>query len=131
MAYEIKTTSGATIFTLGMGVVRSERSTKDAQLFQMPMPTQDSSYSVILNLFGTNRTIVIEGTFTGSSANIATFIGQLDGLVNGSLQTKKYYSDTSNTSYYVVIQSVEWKRGEGEVTKIDYSIQMIESILVS
>jgi hypothetical protein len=126
MAYTIKTKTDGTIFTNGLGAVRGESVSKDAQLFQMPMPTQDSPYAIILALFGTLRTINLSGTFTSTDGAISTFISELDGLTSGLQSTRKYHSDTSGQDYFVFISKTDWKRAEGEVNKIDWSIDMIE-----
>jgi hypothetical protein len=109
-----------------LGTVTSEDSTKDAQLFQMPMPMADSTSAIMLDLFGVARTINIKGIFTGTTSEIETFIGQLDALVNGTQSNKTYHSDKSNANYIVLIQSARWTSEEGAPTKVDYDISMIE-----
>lgn len=117
-------------YTLGahaLGTVRSETSDKDAQLFQMPLPASPSIDLIALDLFGAMRTITIEGVWTTTDGTISTFISWLDGLISGTQTTISYNSDTSGTSYYVLVQTVEWNRGEGEVNLINYKISMIEA----
>jgi len=127
MTYTITTNAGGTIFTAGLGTVRSESITKDSDLFAMNMPLSDSDATFILPaLFGVSRNIKIEGTFTTSDGTITTFLDQLYGLIDGSTSSKKYHSDTTGHDYYVAIASVEGKRGEAEVSKIDWSISMTE-----
>jgi hypothetical protein len=109
-----------------LGTVTSEDSTKDAQLFQMPIPRSDSNAAIMLDLFGVNRTISIRGVFTGTTGEIATFIGQLDALANGVQTNKTYHSDKSNVSYTVLVQTVRWNAEEGAVTKVNYEINLIE-----
>jgi len=135
-----------------LGTVRSENITKDAQLFQMPMPESDSIDTIVLDLFGVARTIKIEGiyvpttnnefgisggtwaTYTNDQkirANIEMFIYQLDALVNGVQVSRTYHSDKSGGvyktgNYKVIIMNENWKHSEGEVNKLDYSIDMQE-----
>ena len=107
--------------------IRNERSNKDAQLFQMPLPRTDSNQTLVLDLFGTIRTITIDGTFTTADGTISTFISQLDALISGSQTTKVFHSDKSGVNYNVIVTSVDWRSGEGEVNKVDYSISMIQT----
>lgn len=110
-----------------LGTVTSERSNKDAQLFQMPIPRTDSNKLIALDIFGVQRTINIDGVYTTTDGTIATFISQLDDLVNGIQTSKTYASDTSGTSYTVFVQTAEWKREPAEVVMISYSISMLEA----
>jgi hypothetical protein len=105
--------------------------TKDAQLFQMPIPRSPSNQLIALDLFGAQRTISIDGVWTSSDGTISTFISWLDGLVSGTQTTKSYASDTSGTSYTVFVQTTEWKREGGEVNLINYSITMLEAASVT
>lgn len=109
-----------------LGTVRNETVNKDAQLFQMPMPGYDSRFLIALDLFGAQRTIRIDGTYIGNSVQIASFIAELDALINGNQTNRTYTSDVSGKSYSVVIQTIEFKRSEAEVNKVDYSIDMLE-----
>ena len=59
--------------------VNNVSSTKDSQLFRMPLPASDSSAAVILDLFGTTRSLSIKGRKIDTEANCATFISTLDG----------------------------------------------------
>ena len=121
-------------YTLGghsLGTVRSESVDKDAQLFQMPIPRSPSNQLVAFDLFGAQRTISIEGTWTVNDGTISTFISWLDGLISGTQSSISYASDTSGNSYTVVVQTTTWKRGEGEVNKLDYSITLLECMSVT
>jgi hypothetical protein len=120
--------SGLPAFT-DFGTVTSEDHTKDAGLFQYPMPGHNSSSCVMLDLFGAGRTINLKGTYTGTPTNVATFIGQLDNLVNGAQVVRTFVSGKSGSSYYVLITSTNWTGGPGEVNKVDYTISMMEGSL--
>ena len=63
-----------------LGTIKSENVTKDAQLFQMPIPLSDSTSAIVLDLFGVNKTIRIDGKFvdeTGSLGNRDWFTGHI------------------------------------------------------
>ena len=123
--YSIKTQAGTSVFT-SIGTVNSEESNKDAQLFQMPIPLSDSTSTVMLDLFGASRTITIKGRFTTADGAIATFISELDALVNGQQSVRVYHSDKSGSDYYVLIQGARWSSAEGGVNFVDYTIEMIQ-----
>ena len=113
----------------GIGTVTDEDVTKDAGLFQMPMPGSDSSSAVMFDIFGASRTIKISGTFTvGDSgyATLALFIAALDALVDGSQTVITYTSGKSGSTYNVMVMDVNWKSEVGGVNKVDYNITMVE-----
>jgi hypothetical protein len=114
-----------------LGSVTSEENIKDAQLFRMPIPTEDSTAQVMLDLFGTYRTIRIKGVYTGDVADVKTFIQKLDTLCNGKQTPQVYHSDKGYGSdgagnYNVLIDSVSWMGEEGVPNKVDYEINMTE-----
>jgi len=116
-------------YTLGgssLGTVTKEDSTKDAQLFQMPMPLSDSTQAIMLDLFGVSRTISISGVYTTADGTISTFITWLDGLVNGTQSSIVYHSDKSGANYNVLIMNARWSSEEGAVSKVNYDITLVE-----
>lgn len=113
-----------------LGTVTNEESTKDAGLFQQPLPASNSSSAILIDIFGTSRTITVSGIFTGTTGDIQTFISELDALVNGTqTSTKTFHSDKSNANYEVLINSVSWSSEEGAVGKINYNITMTEGVI--
>jgi len=115
-----------------MGTVIQEYSTKDAGLFTNAMPMQDSSSQLILDIFGATRTINIKGVYTiGDSPaypTIASFIADLDNLVNGSQTMKTYVSDKSGASYTGLVSSVYWNADSGNPNQVDYTITFIQGV---
>ena len=111
-----------------LGTVTSEESSKDAQLFQQPLPTYNSSQAVLLDIFGASRTITISGVHVSGdgSKTTAQFIAELDGLISGSQTSRTYTSDKSATTYKVLVQTVSWKSEEGAPLKTEYTITMVE-----
>jgi len=110
-----------------LGTITQERINKDAQLFQMPLPRTDSDKLIALDLFGVQRTITLDAVWTVVNGDIPTFLTWLDGLVNGEQITKVYATDTTGTSYNVFVNTVDYRRAEGEVNLITYSITMLEA----
>jgi hypothetical protein len=101
--------------------------TKDAGLFQQPIPRQDSTEAIVMDIFGVARNITLTGTFVDTEANCITFIGQIDALCDGQQPLRQFHSDISSATYNVFIMSLNWKYSAGELGKIDYTITMIEA----
>lgn len=114
-----------------LGTIQSEDRSKDAQLFQMPLPRQNSQNSVLADIFGVSGTIRISGTFTVSDGTISTFISQLEGLITGTQTARTFHSDKSNSNYTVLIQTISWKSAEAGVNLVEYEISMIEGSAVT
>lgn len=119
MAY---TLGGQTLYN-----IQSETSTKDANLFTMNIPGMDSDSTFSLDIMGASRSIVVEGICLSTDMTISSFISWLDGLVSAEQTAISYASDTSGTSYYVLIDTVSWSRGPGEPNSITYRITMTQS----
>jgi hypothetical protein len=124
-----------TVYSLGgmtsLGSVINESSTKDAGLFQQPLPASNSNQAILLDIFGSFRTIIIDGIFVDGQdgVSLATFISQLDALVNGSQISVSFVSGKSTSTYQVLVQSITWKSEEGSPTKVNYTINMAEGSL--
>jgi hypothetical protein len=133
MTYTIKNKDGSAIFTNNnLGTITSEKITKDSQLFHTPLPQTDSKESLMLDIFGAKRDISISGIFNGTQAEITVFIKELDNMVNGNQALNKvYHSDygygsEGDGNYNVLIDRVSWETEQGAVTKLNYSIEMLE-----
>ena len=114
----------ATLAGTDLGIVTRESRTKDAQLFQQPMPVSDSTQAIILDLFGCVGTIEIEGKFT---SNLSTAISFLEGLANGSQSRIVYASDLFSRTFNVYVQNVNYETSEGSgQTVVTYHISLIE-----
>ena len=111
---------------VGVGTIISEDSTKDAQLFQTPIPASDSDAAILLDLFGVVRTINIKGVYTAADGTISTFVQALDALVSGSQVAQTFTSDKSGTTYTGYVTTVTWSSEEGGVSKVDYNINLVE-----
>ena len=126
MTYSLKTSADGTIFTAGIGQITNEKVNKDSQLFQQPLPGSDSSSTIVLDLFGAAKTITVDGEFY-TIASFTTFIGELEGLVNGSQTHYHWASDVTGTTINVCVLSVSWQYVGGEPTHIAYTINMIQT----
>ena len=107
--------------------VQKEDHTKDAQLFTMPLPASDSTSTIVIDLFGTIRNIMVDGVFAETLANQRTFISTIEGYVDGSQTKVVYHSDKTNTNYNVFVKTFRWWATSGDVNKINYVLELIES----
>ena len=125
-----------TLGSVDIGQVKSEKSTKDAQLFQQPMPGSDSTDAILLDIFGVLRTITIEGVYTSADAtrtgvSIPNFIKNLDAIVNGNQSPISYQSvkASTETAWNVLVNSVEWHGDEADVNEVAYTLTLFEGSL--
>ncbi len=92
------------------------------------MPGEDSTSSILLDLFGTGRVITISGNITGTKAEQRRFITAIESIVNG----KQVFSDfksslvTTPEIYNVFIQTFNWTAEAGSESKISYNLTMLE-----
>jgi hypothetical protein len=114
-----------------LGTVQNEEQTKDAQLFQMALPRNDSNNTIVLDLFGVNKTIRINGVYTGNQAALQSFVADLHALAAGTQTTKSYVSDIVPGPTKVMVQSTNFKYEEGAPTIIRWEIIMIEAAQVT
>lgn len=114
-----------------LGSVTRETNVKDAGLFKQPLPATDSSSAILLDLFGAERTITIDGRFVNgtSSKTIAQFIDELEALINGNQSSKTFASDKSGNSFTVLVSTVEWHGDEADESSVIYNITMTEGSL--
>jgi hypothetical protein len=110
-----------------LGTVNKESHTKDAQLFQMPMPVSDSSSAIVIDLFGVSNTIELGGVYVGTnSSDVQSFVAALEALCNGNQSGQTFTSEKRSATYKVYVSSVNWDAEEGAPLVINYTINMIE-----
>ena len=66
-----------------LGDIQSETQSKNSQLFQTPMPTQDSDKAVLFDLFRVIKNIRVSGIFTGTQTQQNTFINAIETICSG------------------------------------------------
>lgn len=117
----------ATIGGKSLGEIQSEQQTKSSGLFTQPLPASDSGSTILLDLFGTTRTINIDGVFQhATKSNLVTFVTDIEGLQNGSQSGLTYVGDFVTTNKTVLIQDFSWTWAAGSVNKINYTLSLIE-----
>jgi hypothetical protein len=114
----------ATINSVSLGIVQSEESTKDSNLFTRPLPYSDSDDAILLDFMGTSRTITITGKFVDSKENIKTAIGNIEAIQNGRQSTVPYVGELITKN--VQIQSFSWSYVQGSPNEVNYTLTLIE-----
>ncbi len=110
-----------------LGDVQIEKQRKSSQLFQMPIPTLDSAQAILYDLFGVMRTISVEGLFSGTNAEHVTFINAMEALIAGSQDGVTFVSSKSTISNKTVfVNDFDWRVNRADVSKIDYTLSLIE-----
>ncbi len=117
----------ATLDDNDLGDVQSETQSKNSQLFQTPMPTQDSDKAILFDLFGVIKNIRVSGIFTGTQTQQNTFINAIETICNGEQGGVIFVSSKEGYALKTVyVDTFEWTVNKADVGKIDYSLTMIE-----
>lgn len=106
--------------------VQKLSSTKDSQLFHMPMPGSDSNQAFALDIMGASRIISISGYQIGTEIEAATFISGFDAGIDGAQTAVDFVCGISGATYKVYIQSLTWEYSAGEPGTINYQITLME-----
>ena len=109
-----------------LGDVSSESSTKSSNLFQFPMPLSDSDKAVLMDIFGTSRTITIDGRKTGVVADLRTFVTDIETIQNGEQSGSTFVSSWTNSNKTVLIQDFTHTKVQADENKIGYNLTLIE-----
>ena len=109
-----------------LSVVTSESSTKSSNLFNTPLPFSDSDAALIMDLFGTSRTITITGVKTGVVADLRTFITDIEGLQNGEQDSLIFVSSWTNVNKNVLIQDFTHDKISADENKVGYTLNLLE-----
>ena len=109
-----------------LGDVQSERHSKSAQLFQMPLPGSNSSDALLLDIMGVMRTISTESVLKDTVANIKTFITTMENTIAGTQTGIVFTSSIRTGTLNVLIDNFEWNYSAGEPTILRFTLNMIE-----
>ena len=112
------------INSVSLGIVQSEHSDKDSNLFFQPIPYTDSKDAFLLDLMGTSRTITISGKFIGSKAELQQAINNIEAIQNGHQETVQYNGEMITKN--VQIQSFSWEYTGGAVNEVTYTLTLYE-----
>lgn len=116
---------------IDLGIINSEVQNKDSGLFQTPLPGSDSDKSILLDVFGTFRTITITGTYQGIIAEQRTFIDAIETICDGSQVSSTFVSSIKSETRNVYIQTFNWEVVEATPGKITYVLTLLEGANVT
>jgi len=112
----------------GKITIESERSNKDSNLFKQPIPTSDSGDTIVIDIFGAQKNVTLKCEYIGTSvANISTYIGYLDAILDGEQSVSTYTSDAAGTSIYVYFENFEWEYEAGSPLTIKITLSLIHA----
>ena len=120
----------ATIGGVDLGEVKTEEHTKSSNLFNTPLPFSDSDSSLIMDLFGTSRTITISGVKTGLVAALRTFIVNIEAIQNGAQSGSTFVSSWTNVNKTCLIQDFQHSKAEGDESKVNYTLTLLEGTVL-
>ncbi|MCF7861151.1 hypothetical protein K9M79_02810 [Candidatus Woesearchaeota archaeon] len=83
-----------------------------------------------MDLLGTSRTIQIDGRFTGTTAQLRTFITTIEGIQNGQQTGSAYVGDLVVTSKTVQIQTFSWTYEKANLGEVTYSLTLVEGTVI-
>jgi len=117
----------ATLGGIDLGILDSEDQTKDSNLFNQPLPYSDSDDSLLMDLFGTGRSIVLSGVKKSTSrSDLQTFVADIESIQNGQQTGSTYIGELITASKTVLIQSFNWRWVAGDVQRVHYTITLLE-----
>lgn len=111
---------------LDLGTITNEEVNKDSQLFQQPLPKNDSDKLIALDLFGVQKTISISGVKEGTTSDLQNFISTIQNAINGDQSTIAYTSDLHGP-IQVLIQNFRWRYEEGSPNMVRYDLSLLEA----
>ena len=109
-----------------MGTVTSESSTKSSGLFNTPMPFSDSDEVLLMDLFGTTRTITVNGIKDGTVSELRTFIGNIENLQRGEQNSLTFVSSWTNSNKTVLIQDFTHDKEAADENRVSYTLTLTE-----
>lgn len=114
----------ATINGEDLGIVQTENSVKDSNLFFEVMPTYDSDEAILIDIMGAGRTINLSGKVTGEKATLMNFVETIEGIQNGQQNPVEYVGEIITKQ--VMIDSFNWEYKEGSPNELSYTLVLKE-----
>lgn len=116
----------ASIGGVDLGDVNSESSIKSSNLFNFPMPLSDSDEAILMDIFGTSRTITVEGVKVGAVADLRTFVNDIEAIQNGEQSGSTFISSWTNSNKIVLIQDFSHTKVSADESKVGYNLTLTE-----
>ena len=109
-----------------LGEVTTESSNLNANLFVQALPLSAEDETLLLDLFGTSRTINVSGQKTGTVAELRTFIENIEALINGDQSGMTFVSSWTNDNKTVLIADFTHDKTEADENRVKYTITLIQ-----
>jgi hypothetical protein len=95
------------------------------------MPISDSDQAIVLDIMGIVRKITLDGIFSGTDVECATFINLIEGILNGNQSTRNFASDSTGLTIKVILSGWECHVEEGVINRVYYNLELTEAIEVT
>ncbi len=118
--------------TYGSPQIQNMKVVKESPTWEILIPTSDSNATIVIDMLGTKKTLVISGITTGTVTQIDSFINGLEGFLNSQqyLLTASGLTFTADrpasTSLTVVLKSFDWEYDAGIVNKLQWTLSLIQ-----
>lgn len=115
-----------------LGTVLTEDMTVDNNLFRIPRPSitsgggTSSANTSVVNLMGKERRISLTGYFSGTSAQMITFVEDVMDWVNNGRQTAATYTGTFESSISVLCDSFNYSYSSENPNLLNWTMQLIQ-----
>ena len=109
-----------------LGDVSSESSAKSSNLFQFPMPLSDSDAAILMDIFGSLRTITVDGNKTGVVADLRTFVESIETIQNGKQSGSVFVSSWTASNKTVLIQDFIHTKLKSDENNVGYTLTLVE-----
>jgi len=118
--------------TYGSPQIQNMKVDKESQTWEILIPTENSNATVVIDLMGTKKTLIISGITTGTVTQIDSFINALEGFMNSqqyilAASGLTFVSDRpAGTSMTMILKSFSWEYNAGIVNKLEWSLSLIQ-----
>lgn len=118
--------------TYGSPQIQNMKVDKESQTWEILIPTENSNATVVIDLMGTKKTLMISGITTGTVTQIDSFINALEGFMNSqqyilAASGLTFTSDRPvGTSLTVICKSFSWEYSAGIINKLEWTISLIQ-----
>jgi len=117
------------VSSLGNVFRESNRITNSTISFSVP--TTSTAGTRNINLLGKKRIITLLGKFTGTNAQIASFIADLESWVNSGIQSTRVLTSSFGATYNVICTAFEWDYTTDSVQQIIYILETVQGGTIS
>jgi hypothetical protein len=105
-------------------VIKPEKIVLDNNLWKKNLPGTNTSGSLAIDIFGKSRTIIVKGVFTGTEAEMKTFVEAIDTWADSPFHERKVYKSSLNKSYNVRCDYWDY---EIHHNRIEYTLRLLQS----